>query len=304
MPVVPSEPAALEQYIQNNESQHKVKPDNQARIVWADSSKQRTEYAVVYLHGYSASQKEGDPVHLRFAKEFHCNLYLSRLADHGIDTTETLMLFTADRLWNSAKEALAIGNALGEKVILISTSTGGTVALMLAAQYPDKVHSLVNLSPNISLRDPAAFLLNNHWGLYIARAVLGGKYRDTESTPEEAKYWNDIYRIESLVQLEELLETAMNKQTFQKVHQPSLTLYYYVNEEEQDPQVKVSAMLTMNEQLGTPPDLKVTKAIPSAGNHVIGGALKSKDVESVYSAIEDFALNKLKLKANAIAVTQ
>jgi pimeloyl-ACP methyl ester carboxylesterase len=304
MPAVPSEAAALEQYIGNNESHHKIKPDNEARIVWADSSKQRTEYAVVYLHGYSASQKEGDPVHLRFAKEFHCNLYLSRLADHGIDTTESLMLFTADRLWNSAKEALAIGNAIGEKVILMSTSTGGTVALMLAAQYPDKVHSLINLSPNIALKDPAAFLLNNHWGLYIARTVLGGKYRDTESTPEEAKYWNDIYRIESLVQLEELLETSMNRETFQKIHQPSLTLYYYLNEEEQDAQVSVSAMLTMNEQLGTPPSLKVIKAIPSAGNHVIGGAIKSKDVEAVYKAIEDFALNQLQLKANAIAVTQ
>jgi hypothetical protein len=65
---------------------------------------------VVYLHGFSASQEEGDPVHYEFAQKFGCNLYLSRLEDHGVDTTQPLANVTADRLWNSAKEAYAIGN--------------------------------------------------------------------------------------------------------------------------------------------------------------------------------------------------
>lgn len=37
------------------------------------------------------------------------------------------------------------------------------------------MYALINLSPNIAINDPAAFLLNNPWGLYIARAVMGGK---------------------------------------------------------------------------------------------------------------------------------
>ena len=66
LPVIPVAPAALEQYISINETKHKLKPDNEARILWLnDSLKQKTEYAVVYLHGFSASQEEGDPV--RFA---------------------------------------------------------------------------------------------------------------------------------------------------------------------------------------------------------------------------------------------
>ena len=40
---------------------HRLKPDNEARIVWADSSRQKTAYAIVYLHGFSASLGEGDP---------------------------------------------------------------------------------------------------------------------------------------------------------------------------------------------------------------------------------------------------
>ena len=295
MPAVPDDADALEKYIADQEVKHKIKPNNEARIVWFDSSRQKTPYSVVYLHGFSASQAEGDPTHRRFAKEFGCNLFLSRLADHGIDTTEALLQFTPDRVWESAKEALAIGKKLGNKVILLSTSTGGTLALMLAAEYPQDVFALINLSPNIAINDGSAFILNDPWGLQIARMVMGGNYRVTDASEEHAKYWNKKYRLESLTQLEELVESSMTDKTFKGVTQPSLTLYYYKNEEEQDPQVKVSAMLTMNEELGTPADFKVAKAIPDAGAHVLGSSMTSKDLEGVYNEIERFAIDKLKM---------
>ncbi|MFM8806887.1 MAG: alpha/beta hydrolase, partial [Sphingomonadales bacterium] len=127
LPEVPSDAVALEQYIRDQESQHKIKPNNEARIVWAnDSLRTPTEYALVYLHGFSASQMEGDPVHRNLAARFGMNLYLSRLQDHGIDTTAPLGGMTAQGLWESAVQALAIGKKLGKKVILMSTSTGGT----------------------------------------------------------------------------------------------------------------------------------------------------------------------------------
>lgn len=296
VPIIPSSPEELTAYVAKQESLHKLKPGNEAEIVWDDSSQQKTEYAVVYLHGFSASKVEGDPVHKRFAKAFGANLYLARLADHGVDTTETLLLYTPDRSWESAKEALFIGKQLGNKVILVSTSTGGTLALKLAAEYPDDVFALINLSPNIAINDPAAFLLNNPWGLYIARMVLGDDYRTTKASPEAAKYWNKKYRIEALTELEELVEETMTKETFARVKQPSLTLYYYRNENEQDPEVKVSAMLTMHEQLGTPENLRKQIAIPNAGAHVIGGAMASKDVEGVYLEMEKFAIEVLGIK--------
>ncbi|HEY3406075.1 MAG TPA: alpha/beta hydrolase [Ohtaekwangia sp.] len=295
MPVVPGDPVALENYVNANEKKHQVKPGNEAEIVWYDSAKQKTEYAVVYLHGYTASKMEGDPTHRRFAKTFGANLYLSRLADHGIDTTETLLLFTADRFWESAKEALAIGKQLGHKVILIGTSTGSTVALKLAADYPEDVYAMINLSPNAGLRDPAAFLLNDPWGLYIARAVLGGKYRVTNASEEHAKYWNKKSRIESLTELEQLLETTMTNETFQRVKQPVLNLYYYKNDEEQDSEVSVEKILWMHDQLGTSTDMKQAVAFPEAGAHVIGAAMSSKDLEGVNAAIEKFAVEKLGL---------
>jgi pimeloyl-ACP methyl ester carboxylesterase len=298
LPVIPAGATGLEEYILQKDGAHRIKPDNEARIVWADSTRRKTPYAVVYLHGFSASQKEGDPVHRRLAAEFGCNLYLSRLADHGVDTTDALQLMTADRLWNSAKEALVIGQQIGDKVILVSTSTGGTLALKLAATYPDKVHALINMSPNIAINNPAAFVLNDPWGLQIARMVMGGKYKETEAgkTNEmKARYWNEKYRIEAIVELESLVETSMTEEIFKKVTQPSLTMYYYKNEQEQDPEVKVSAILKMHEQLATADSLKVAKAVPGAGAHVLGCSLTSKDVETVYAEMRKFVADQLKL---------
>jgi pimeloyl-ACP methyl ester carboxylesterase len=297
LPVVPQNADALEDYVALKESQHKIKPQNEAMIVWNDSSKTKTPYAVLYLHGFSASQMEGDPVHRAFAHDFGCNLYLSRLADHGIDTTEQLLYFTADRYWESAKEGLAIAKQLGEKVIIMSTSTGSTAALKLAADYPQDVHALINLSPNIAINNGAAFLLNDPWGLQIARQVMGGDYRDKGPDPDDhGRFWNNKYRLEAAVQLQELIENTMTQETFGKVHQPCLTLYYYKNDNEQDPEVRVDAMLKMHEQIATPDDMKVAVAIPGAGSHVIGSSLTSGAVPEVYSEIEKFAITKLGLQ--------
>lgn len=296
LPAIPSEALQLEKYIADNEAKHKLKPDNEARIVWFnDSTKEKTEYAVVYLHGFSASQEEGDPVHREFAKKFGCNLYLARLAEHGIDTSDALANYTAVKSWRSAVEAYTIGKQLGKKVILMSTSTGGTLALKLCTEFPD-IAANIMLSPNIAINDPNAWLLNNHWGLQIAHVVVGRHRVADDTTALYKQYWNQRYSTNSLVQLEELLESTMKESTFKKVTQPTLMLYYFKDKDNQDPVVKVSAMKRMFVQLGTPDSLKREVAIPNAGNHVLASPIKSKDVESVKNEVDKFAAEILLFK--------
>lgn len=295
LPIVPSAAVQLEKYIADNEAKHKLKPDNEARVIWFnDSTKEKTEYAIVYLHGFSASQEEGDPIHIEFAKKFGCNLYLARLADHGIDTSDALANYTAEKSWRSAVEAYAIGKQLGKKIILMSTSTGGSLALKLCAEFPD-IAANIMMSPNIAINDANAWLLNNHWGLQIAHIVIGEQRVTDDTTKLYAQYWNHRYSTNSLVQLEELLESTMKESTFKKVTQPSLLLYYFKDKDHQDPVVKVSAMRRMFAQLATPDSLKRQIAIPNAENHVLGSPIKSKDVASVKKEIEKFATEVLKL---------
>jgi len=295
LPEVPADAVQLEKYIASHEATHKLKPGNEARISWLnDSTKEKTEFAVVYLHGFSASQEEGNPVHKDFAKKFGCNLYLSRLEDHGIDTTDALANFSAERIWNSAVEAYAIGKQIGRKVILMSTSTGGTLALKLCAEFPG-IAANIMLSPNIAINDPNAWLLNNHWGLQLAHLILGDHRQIKDTTALYNQYWNTRYSTRSIVQLEELIESTMKGSTFQKIYQPTLLLYYFKDAEHQDPVVKVSAMRRMFTQLGTPDNKKREVAIPNAGDHVIGSYIKSKGVPRVEKEIEMFAREILQL---------
>ena len=183
----------------------------------------------------------------------------------------------------------------------MGTSTGASLALMLAAQYPGDVYALINLSPNIEINNGAAFLANNPWGLQISRLVMGGNYNNTGGSEEQAKYWNTRYRLEAVGQLQELMETLMNEKVFRRVTQPSLTLYYYKDEENQDRTVRVDAILRMEKELGTPDDLKEAIAIPTAGGHVLGSSVVSKDIPAVDAGIDKFAIGKLKLVPHDVA---
>jgi esterase/lipase len=295
LPMIPASAAGLEHFIADLEAQHKIKPGNEARIIWFnDSTKEKTEYAVVYLHGFSASREEGEPVHRNFAAKFGCNLFLSRLSDHGIDTSEPMANLSADRLWESAKQAFAIGRQLGNKVILMATSTGGTLALKMASEYPE-IAGLILLSPNIEINDPNAWMLNNSWGLQLARLMKGNYNTARDTTAIYKKYWYYKYRMESVVELEELLETTMKESVFKKITQPVLLLYYYKDEENQDRVVKVSAMKRMYQQLATPQNKKRAIAVPGAGDHVIGSVIKSKDVTTVEKECERFGREILQL---------
>ena len=177
----------------------------------------------------------------------------------------------------------------------MGTSTGGTLALQLAAAYPE-IAGLVLYSPNIEINDPNAWLLNDPWGLQIARLVKKSNL-NTAARGDSIynQFWNHTYRLEATVQLEELLETTMLPTTFQQIKQPVLSLYYYKNEKEQDPVVKVSAIQKMMGQLGTAENLKKSVAIPEAGNHVLASPIQSKDIQSVEKETGLFLREVMKL---------
>ena len=288
----------LAPFIKGKEDKLPVKPDNEARIVWADSTtKQQTEYAVVYLHGFTASQGEGEPVHRNFAKAFGCNLYLARLAGHGLEGKDAMLEFTPETLWESALEAYAIGKKLGKHVILMGTSTGSALAIKLASDFPE-VKGLILYSPNIEINNSAAWIMNKPWGLQILRKVMGGEYskKSKDTDPKILQYWYSQYRLEALPNLQEYMETSNTNDTYAKVNQPALMLYYYKDKDHQDNTVKVDAMLKMFDHLGTPEASKRKVPLPNTGNHVIASPLISKDVPSVERETFKFATEILGMK--------
>lgn len=298
IPSVEADINGIEQWVRDRESGMPVKPGNESRIMWADSVGKETEWVLLYLHGFTASSYEGFPVTRDFVERFNTNAYLPRLAGHGLDVEEPLLDMTPKRLYDSAKEALAVAHKLGKKVLVMGTSTGCTLALMLAADFPELTDALVLYSPNIKIRNPFAGLLSGPWGLQISRAVHGGKYAESvdPAGSETCKYWYCKYRVEAQVYLQQLLDLRMNEQEFAKVKQPVFLGYYYKDEEHQDPTIDVKAALNMFDELGTPADKKMKVAFPDAGAHVIGCELTSRSVEEVEQRTFEFVASVLKLQ--------
>ncbi len=299
LPSISASIGNVDSYVQRNEAAFSVKNDNESRILWAEETKkERTEFSVLYLHGFSASWYEGYPAHVNFAKHFGCNLYLPRLHAHGLVSEDPLLNMTPDELWYSAKEALMVARTIGKKVIIMCTSTGGTLALKLAADFPEYVQGLVLYSPNVRINDKTAFLLSKPWGLQIARHVMDGKFRVTDEDPESeaCQYWDCRYRLEALVYLQQLVEATMKKETFKQVTAPVFLGYYYKDDNNQDKTVKVDAMLKMFDQLGTIETQKVKIAFPDAGEHVIACELTSGSLDQVTNATQLFGEEVLGLK--------
>jgi len=299
-PTPVSNPIAIElldKVIEKGESSFKtLKPNNEAEIVWFNDSVSVTEYSVVYLHGFSASKEEGSPVHKTFAKQFGCNLYLPRLYGHGLDTANALLDLTPENFLLSAKKAIAIGKTIGKKVIVMSTSTGGTLALYLAA-YDPEITALICYSPNIELFDSNTKLLTKPWGLNFLRQVIGGNMVQRNTPLEIKKYWQTEYRIEALIALRSLIDYTMTEAVFNKIKQPTFIGAYYKNEQEQDKVVSVASMRQMMPQLGTPKSQKKMVEFANVGDHVMVNPLRSKDVESVISETYTFAAQTLGIKA-------
>lgn len=298
LPTVPTAFDELEEYIAHKESLVKLRKDNEAKIIWNyDSIKRQTEYVFLYIHGFSASHGEGNPVHVNVASHFNCNLYLARITGHGQDTIDALWNYTPESAWESAKEALVIAQQLGQKVIIVSTSTGGTLAIKLAAEYPNLVHALINLSPNIRIKDPLARIMNDPWGLQILRMVNSGNHRIVKHKEEEAPlYWDTIYQVGALVALEELMETTMLPEVFNKVTCPVLTLYYYKDVNHQDDIVDVSVIPGVHEQFSTPLGQNIYTPLSTQGDHVIGSSIKSKDYIAVQNEIIAFCEQVLEIR--------
>ena len=287
---VPADLDSLQKWIHKREQAlGNVRYDNESKIYFEDSIPQKTDYSVIYFHGFTASGKEGDPVHKMVAHAFDANLYVPRLHGHGLDEEEPMLDFNNEDFWESGKEALEVAKRLGDKIIVLGTSHGGSLGLALANDA--QIKALALYAPNIKVFDPKASLLSKPWGLQIARLVKGGNYHFMQTDNEEKKkYWTTKARLESTTQMQKFLDIKMRKSTFQKVKIPVFLGYYYENDSLQDKVVSVAAMRKMFDQLGTPDSLKYQKAFNEIKEHVLTSYLSN----DLYKQVADETIIFLK----------
>lgn len=285
---------ALEDSLVKSEAVMPLKPDNEARIIWATPF-QKTPYCMVYLHGNGASQEEGDPIHEALANRYGCNLYLARLEDHGLKGDDPLLHIDPLKWMQSALDAIQIGKALGEKVILVSCSTGSTLALYLAAAYPDLVEAQIMLSPNVDYFDPRSFMMAGPWGMQMSKFILGSDYYGWKAPGSAQQYWYTRYRVEGIITLKAIIDETMTKETFAKINDPLYMSYYYKDEQHQDNVVSVKRMKEMFAQVSTPVELKKEVGLADAGTHIIASDLFNTHLESVWAPLVSYCEEVLHL---------
>ena len=280
-------------FIQKNNSDTRIMPGCEAEIIWADSIGQKTPFSIVYLHGFSAAHPEGFPLHENIASQFGCNLFLTRFPDHGILDSNSYRDIVPKDWIDYGKQAVDIGKSIGEKVILMSTSTGSTVSIYLTAFDPS-IAGQILMSPNIDLYDPMSNLLNDPWGKKIGEFVLGGEYRHIEGPDSVKKYWTMDYHINGLIALRELLDNTMTNEVFQRITSPVFLGYYYTSEEDKDEIVSIPAMENFIDQIKTPFSQVEFKPF-DAGNHVIGSIYWNPNYQVVQNSVADFLQNTMGL---------
>ncbi len=270
-----------------------VKPDNESRIIWADSLK-KTPYALVYLHGFEASYGEAHPIIENFGERYGCNIVLGRISRQGLTDPDALLTETPLGMVESAKHAIAVGRLVGDRVIVMSTSTGSTLSTYLAANDPS-IHAQLMTSPNFDLADANSIFLTKPWGKQILKQIVGSDYRQWKA-PEAAKpYWNERYRIEGLIALRSLLDQTMTEAIWKQNAVPTFIGYFYKDEDTMDKIISIAAIDDYVEHSGTPaPELKVIPFADGYG-HVISSIYMNKNWKSVQDSIFAYTENVLQL---------
>lgn len=264
-----------------------IKPGSEKRVIWAGGEGEKTPYVVVYFHGFSANAQEIRPVPDNVAEALGANLVFTRFQGHGRDSAAMAQATVAGWMADAA-EALAVARTVGDRVLVMTTSTGGTIAA-LALHTPDlqkDVAGVVFVAPNFGVNNPAARLLTlpavRFWG-----PIVAGSEQSFEPLNEgQAAEWTTRYPTIATLPMAASVQEAVDRD-YSDVRVPAL--FHYAD----DDQVVIAAATDrIAANWGGP----VTVVRPGLGDgddpmrHVIAGDIMSPgQTEASVAAILDWA---------------
>ena len=270
-----------------------LKPGVQAGILWANRLKTQTPLSVVYLPGYTATRGEISPAPERVAQGLGANVFFSRPAGQGAGS-EGHRHVTVDDWIEDGLEALEIGRKLGQRVVVIATSTGGTLATWLTLGPPaERVAVMILVSPNLSPKNIASEVLlwpgKEFWlSLFVGSQVILKPQNDLQS-----RFWDLTHHSHSLIPMMRLVKMARNCD-FRRWPTPALVVFdpddTVVNE-----RVTVKLFSQAPRSLVT---LHPWTASPGDDHHVLAGdALSPGGTDTFVALATDYLKKVLSLDA-------
>ena len=229
----------LDQYLKNKESQFSdLKKDVQKKIIWFRKKNTKTNISIVYIHGFSASLEEVRPLPDLIGKDIKANIFYTRLTGHG-RSSDAMGLSSISNWVNDLHEAIEIGSRIGQKVILISTSTGGTLSAISALNenLSKKVLGYIFISPNFGINHQFANLISWPYSEYWLHLLIG-KVRTIKPRNElDKKFWTLSYPTKALIPMARLVK-KINNEDFSNVNNPAL-FYFSMDDKVVEPKKTV-----------------------------------------------------------------
>jgi esterase/lipase len=281
----------IEEYLILQEQQFSdIMPGTQKIVIWAEKANEQTEFSVVYIHGFSATRKETEPMSDLVAKTLGANLFYTRLTGHG-RTGQTMADASVNDWLNDVVEAYEIGRRLGKKVIMIGCSTGGTGLAWLAHRAAvvggmKSLYTCIFLSPNFRPRNRFSSILTWPWGRQIARIVIGKERKVTPENKGHEQYWTTRYPVAALLPMMGIVKFVRNLD-LSKIRVPCLLIY-----SPQDQIIHVPSLENAFKQMGC----VKKKLIPfngsaDPGQHILAGDIFSPEtIDELAELIVSFVL--------------
>ncbi|WP_164659954.1 carboxylesterase [Tropicibacter sp. Alg240-R139] len=250
-----------------------IVPGTEKRVIWQLGAKeQRTPYSVLYIHGFSASSEEIRPVPDQVADALGANLVYTRLQGHGRGG-DAMAEGTASGWMQDTAEGLAAARAVGDKVIVISTSTGGTLAAAAAVnpELSQDVAAMIFVSPNFGVNDPLAWIPGLPGARLWLPPLMGGTRNPPTDNADKDTYWSTDYSWEAIVPLTAIVQ-AVASQDFGTASVPALFRF-----SDDDQVVRADLTRTIAAQWGGQAELQPVNmgAGDDPSSHVITGDIMS-----------------------------
>lgn len=265
---LPTDLRALDRWLADGDSAlADLRPGLGREIVWArPEAPTKTPLSIVYLHGFSASKGETRPLPDQLAEALGANLYFARLTGHGQGSAALAMARTADWL-SDAREAVEIGAAIGDAVILMATSTGGTLVpfLLLDERLTPKIAAALLMAPNFGLRSAGAPLLTAPFAARIVPLLIGHTRGFTPQNELQTRYWTNDYPVAALLPMAALVAEA-RRLPVETIGTPTFFLY-----DPEDRIVSSRATDRIYQRWGGPKARAAPGLVEDINRHVIAG---------------------------------
>ena len=270
-PAPPAALAELDDWLVRSEAGFAdIRPGLAKRITWHGGQRLRQPWAVVYVHGFSASLQETAPLARRVAEGLGANLFETRLAGHGRSAAAMAEPTPQDWLADM-QEALALGRLLGERVLVLSVSTGGTLSAWQALRPEgQKGLAYAMVSPNFGPKNPLADVVNWPWGRPLSLLIEGQNRGWPPRSEAEAVAWTTRYPTSAVFPMMALVK-QVRESDLSRMTAPVLVLYSPRDETVNATQTE-AAFARMGSRLKT---LQAITDSDAVGQHVLAGDIRA-----------------------------